>query len=357
MAESAQGTPADAAQGGTGQGGTGTEPGAKKNTWVWWAVAAFALIAAVLGYFLLTSGEAVTVPEVVGMSEDEATTTLEEAGLAVGSVTTTPSADVPVGVVVEQDPAADAEATEGDAVDLTVAGEEGAVAPAIPNVVGETEADAISAIEAVGFTARSFYEWSTDVPQGVVGEQLPDPGTVAEPGTSVGISVSKGPEPVEPAAPETPEQPAGETVDVPDVTGQAGDSAVSTLNGAGLLAQTFDMYDDSVAEGSVVSQYPEAGTKVLKGSSVAIVVSLGEEPSSDPDVVEIPDVVGMLADEAEPALGSAGLGVIPLEFPDDAAPEGQVIGQIPEAGAHVSADSYVAIVVSSGPAAATAGGE
>jgi serine/threonine-protein kinase len=136
---------------------------------------------------------------------------------------------------------------------------------------------------------------------------------------------------------------------VPDVTGQTSDAAVSTLNGAGLLAQSFEMYDDTVAEGSVITQYPEAGTEVLTGSSVAIVVSLGEEPSDDPDVVEIPDVVGVQAEEAIQTLEAEGLGVIPLESPDESAPEGQVVAQIPEAGAHVSEDSYVAIVVSSVP--------
>jgi serine/threonine-protein kinase len=303
----------------------------------------------VLGYFLLTGSGAVEVPEVLGMTLDEATTELEEAGLAVGSVESTENADVPVGTVVEQSPEAGAEVSEGDTVDLVVAAEEEVEVPTVPDVVGQTESDAIASIEAAGFVARSYYEYSDAVAQGVVAEQLPAAGSAAEPGSTVGIMVSQGQQPAPPPEPEQPDQPAQETVAVPDVTGQTSDAAVSTLNGAGLLAQPFEAYSDTVAEGTVITQYPEAGTEVLQGSSVAVVVSLGEEPSNGPDAVEVPDVVGMSAAEAEQTLTDAGLGVVDIEYPSSDAPQGEVFAQIPEAGAQVSKDSFVAILISSGP--------
>ncbi len=62
----------------------------------------------------------VSVPNVVGLTQAAATTAITNATLVVGSVTTTPSATVPAGSVVTQNPAAGASVASGSAVNLVV---------------------------------------------------------------------------------------------------------------------------------------------------------------------------------------------------------------------------------------------
>jgi serine/threonine-protein kinase len=62
----------------------------------------------------------VEVPDVVGLSRDEATKRLEGAGLKLGSQAEAPNGEFAEGAVIDQDPAAGTEAVRGTAVDLVV---------------------------------------------------------------------------------------------------------------------------------------------------------------------------------------------------------------------------------------------
>lgn len=65
---------------------------------------------------------------------------------------------------------------------------------------------------------------------------------------------------------------------VPDVRGLDLEDATSALYGAGFnLGVVTEEADDEVEEGLVVSQSPEAGTEVVGGSPVNLVVSVGSE--------------------------------------------------------------------------------
>ena len=67
-------------------------------------------------------------------------------------------------------------------------------------------------------------------------------------------------------------------VSVPNVAGQAQVNAQSAITAAGLTVGTVtEAYSATVAAGVVISQNPAAGTEVLPGSAVSLVVSKGEE--------------------------------------------------------------------------------
>src|SRR5262249_7392326 len=105
----------------------------------------------------------------------------------------------------------------------------------------------------------------------------------------------------------------------------------------------------TVPTGSVISQNPIAGTQVVVGSALAMVVSSGPPP------VTVPNVVGLTQSAASTAITGAGLLVGAVTTASSATvPAGAVISQNPAAGAVVASGSAIAILVSTGPNSAPA---
>lgn len=95
--------------------------------------------------------EPITIPNVVGISEDEASTTLTDLGLQV-STTEEFSDDVAAGVVISQDPVADETRYRSDSVSLVVS--KGPEMTTVPNVVRMTEDEAVAELEARGLVVN-----------------------------------------------------------------------------------------------------------------------------------------------------------------------------------------------------------
>jgi hypothetical protein len=135
----------------------------------------------------------VTVPDVVGETQGDAEDAIEAAGLEVGTVTTANNAGGATeendGTVKAQNPVAGAKANEGSNVNLVVYAY---VIPtvAVPNVVGDTEADATDAIEGVGLVVGAVTNSSdgaTEGNDGTVKSQSPAAATVVNVGTEVDL--------------------------------------------------------------------------------------------------------------------------------------------------------------------------
>jgi serine/threonine-protein kinase len=119
------------------------------------------------------------VPDVVGMSQADATDAIETEGLVVGTVTPRYSDTIPEGAVIEQTPAADAPAGDGDKVDLVVS--QGPEPIEVPNVVGMDIADATDELEGLGFTVKTAQIWFT----GTVFDQSLDAGSEHPKGSEI----------------------------------------------------------------------------------------------------------------------------------------------------------------------------
>ncbi|NLV41497.1 MAG: PASTA domain-containing protein, partial [Candidatus Hydrogenedentes bacterium] len=162
-------------------------------------------------------GDVISVPNLAGMTLEQAETELTGAGLILGTVTSVYSDAVPAGEIISQDPAAGAAAGAGDAVNVVIS--LGPEPVAVPNVVGLTQAAAEAALTGAGLTLGAVTEsYSDTVPAGQVMSQTPAAGTEVLPNTAVDIEVSLGPEPVA----------------VPDVVGLTQAAAEAALTGAGL---------------------------------------------------------------------------------------------------------------------------
>src|SRR5438309_7387793 len=134
----------------------------------------------------------------------------------------------------------------------------------VPNVVGQMQAAAASAITGAGLTRGAVAQQSSStVASGSVISQSPAAGTSVAKGSAVDLVVSTGPNPVGQVA-------------VPNVVGQTQATATSAITGAGLTRGAVAHQSSSrVASGSVISESPAAGADVVRGSAVNLVVSTG----------------------------------------------------------------------------------
>lgn len=134
----------------------------------------------------------VAVPNVVGMTQAAASTTITGAGLTVGTVSMTSSATVASGDVISESPAAGTSAASNSAVSLTVSS--GPAPVPVPNVVGMTQAAASTAITGAGLTVGTVtMASSATVASGNVISENPAAGTNAALGSAVSLTVSTGP--------------------------------------------------------------------------------------------------------------------------------------------------------------------
>src|SRR5437667_7250435 len=145
----------------------------------------------------------VAVPDVVGQTQAAATSALTSAGLTVGTVTQQSSTTVASGNVISESPAAGTSVASGSAVNLVVSS--GAPPPtqiAVPNVVGQTQAAATSALTSAGLTAGTVTQQSsTTVASGNVISESPAAGTSVASASAVNLVVSSGATPPPPAPP------------------------------------------------------------------------------------------------------------------------------------------------------------
>jgi eukaryotic-like serine/threonine-protein kinase len=118
--------------------------------------------------------------------------------------------------------------------------------------------------------------------------------------------------------------------------------AVKKIRDQGLRVQVVRQYSDTTPETYVFKQDPQPGERIEKGNYVTIFSSLG------PPHTDVPSVVGEKLDQALEDLRRANLKP-KIQRVDDNAPEDEVIGQKPGAGASVVQGSTVTIRVSNGP--------
>lgn len=133
----------------------------------------------------------IDVPGVVGMSQDQATATLDEAGLNATVARTTYHDEVPAGAVISQDPGPDGGPLySGDTVELVIS--DGPEPFELPDVRGEKEDKAVERLEKLGLQVQVTYQDTFfGFGRGLVGDQSPDPGTMMVPGDTVRLVVGR----------------------------------------------------------------------------------------------------------------------------------------------------------------------
>lgn len=206
-------------------------------------------------------GEEITVPDVRGMSEDDARRALVNAGFVDSLIHTIYdySDTVDNGLVFETSPEANANATKEAEIEIKVS--KGARRPEkidVPNVVGQDVEAAKTQITNAGFTVGSVTQQTNNATVGQVLSQSPTSGKV-DPGTTINLVVSRGPDQVQ-----VPSNLIYGTLD----------DARKALSNLGLSVDARPQ-DASHVAGTVLSVSPDQGTMVNVGSTVIVYYSNG----------------------------------------------------------------------------------
>ena len=207
----------------------------------------------------------VPIPNVVGLSSEDARTRLAADGFVVGEITTVERDDIAEDTVISSDPAPETPALQGSTVNLVVSASPTSVQ--VPGeVIGMLEVEARGVLEAAPyeFVVTTDVRSSPTVAENTVMEIRPGPGELVEMGSDVLIIVSSGPEDVR----------------VPVVVGRTEAQARNTLTEIGLIPVvvyqngTFGPAED----GRVISQSLPVGSKVPPATEVNIVVARNTAP-------------------------------------------------------------------------------
>ncbi|MFM1917862.1 MAG: hypothetical protein RJB01_1377, partial [Actinomycetota bacterium] len=133
--------------------------------------------------------EQATVPQLLGLTSlDDIRTALADANLALGEVLAEDS-NQPAGYVIGQDPTEGTQVAAGSPVNVTVSS--GLVT--VPDVVGLSQAQALSDLTRAGFETQVIEQEIEGVTNGEVLAQSPQPGSPLERGALVTITVALAP--------------------------------------------------------------------------------------------------------------------------------------------------------------------
>ena len=204
-----------------------------------------------------------TVPYVEGLELVKVKSQLQELGLLV-EVVEEHSDTVEAGYIISQDLEPGTVIEEETKITLKVSA--GLEKVTVPDVANKSANEASTLLQQSGFIVVQSTEYSETVEKGKVTRTNPQAGSEAVKGETITMFVSDGPEDT--------------TVEVPNLSGCTIAQAQKKLAAVGLeLADDVGyVYDDVIAKDKVVSQSHTAGTKVDKGTKVAVTLSLGKEP-------------------------------------------------------------------------------
>src|SRR3954452_9101349 len=246
----------------------------RRNRTIAFVVAGLVLIAGAVGIALAVSSGGgdqppavtqVTVPDLAGKSQDDATALITQAGLTVGTVSREASTQEQKDTVLSSDPASGAKADPQTPVSLVIGG--GPNTLAVPDVTSQEQATAIARLKSAGFTGSiSTDQVSSLAPSGTVVASDPAAGSQAAPDVAIRLSISTG------------------TISLPDVRGMTESAARQQLVGAGIDngdITTTNAESDTVAAGNVVNTDPGPRAAVAAGDTITLLIAV-PVPSAAP---------------------------------------------------------------------------
>ncbi len=198
----------------------------------------------------------------------------------------------------------------------------------VPDLRGMTVEQAEEELSSRDLASTVAFDYSDTVPVDQIVETNPAAGEKVHRTQEIELVVSKG----------------VLMLEVPETAGMEPEAAKAALIAAGFAApQQLDEWSESTPEGEVIGTRPAAGEEVEHSVTVQLIVSKGREP------ISVPELLGSTQGEAEQTLGELGLvAALAEDFSADV-PEGQVMGQTPQAGSTAHKGDTVNVVVSKGP--------
>ncbi len=202
----------------------------------------------------------------------------------------------------------------------------------VPDVKGKQLALARQILEDGRLRVNVAETYDASVPAGQVVSQDPDPGRSVKVDRLVTIYVSKG----------------GEAIEMPDLVGLTKSAATERIQKLGLnLGSIYEKESDS-EPGTVVSHDPAAGTKIVRGQNIDLVVSRGGSSREEKnEKVTVPDVRSASLDVARASLEGRGLQVGSISYQTSNQAEGTVVSQSPSPDTEVEQGESIDLVIAS----------
>jgi serine/threonine protein kinase len=266
------------------------EVGSRRPWWLLFFLLPILVAAALGGAVLYQRLRTIRVDDVANLTASSASQRLRGEGIAHIALESRYSSKVPSGRVIGSSPSGGQSIHPNSSVVLYVS--KGHAPVYVASFQSAQFTTAQHALVAKGFLVHPTYEYSPDVPAGVVMSESPVNQKVPY-HSVVKFIVSKGPAP----------RP------VPNVVGVSLTTAEGDLTNQGFTYSVQKQYSNSVSNGDVISQSVSAGTVSTVGTSVTLVESLG------PHYVRVPNVVGDALGAAESTLQSQGFVVGTVSAP------------------------------------------
>ena len=205
-------------------------------------------------YLTISKGpERIQVPELLGLTLDSATVTLNQAHLKVGSTTQSYSANVDAGLVISSSPKAGSDAKKDELINLKIS--KGIQQITVSSYVGMSSDQALNELTSNGAIVTSKYAYSDTVPSGTVISQTPDGSIPLAKGDKVLIVISKGPS----------------SIFIPNVYSLTQEKATSILENLGFNVKYKTIGSKKIK--TVTNVSPKVGSKVKPGSTITLTLS------------------------------------------------------------------------------------
>ena len=218
----------------------------------------------------LNREETVTVPYVVGMTQEQAETALIDRQL-VPVVVEKNSTTVASGLVITQSVAAEQEVSPGREIEITVSLGEPLID--VPSLVGSSQRIAEMTLTNLGLLYVVNTEYNEEIPEGQVIMQSPDENAQVAAGSTVTLLVSLGKEPVK--------------FSMQPLVGKTLEEAQAYIEENGLvLTIVTPTASYEYEENVVVTQSLAPGTEVETGDEIELTVSEGPGPTAKTYIME-----------------------------------------------------------------------
>lgn len=231
-----------------------------------------------LAFLNLTNPPEVELPNLVGMSKEEAQKEAENLKLKFEIKEEEFNKEVPEGFIISQDPKYIEKYNVKEGSTITVVVSKGQEKTKVPNVKGKSQEEALQLLEEANLKAEIIEETSKTVKEGYVISQETEPDEEVFAGDTVKIHISKG---------------TGiKQVNVVSVIGQSEANAKTTLTGLGLKVNVAYEEDTSKANGIVLKQSIEGGKTVDEGTTITITVNKIAEMKEVSVTVNVKSLLG-----------------------------------------------------------------
>ncbi len=272
------------------------------------------------------------VPSVISREVTEGEAKLSESNLLMMIGEKVNNEEIPENYILTQDIDGGAVVPENTVINVSVSSVEKTV---VPNILGMELEKAKATLEELGFVVTVEEQYDNVIAEGCIITQSAEPDSELADGSEIILTVSKG------KAPNQKQE--VKEVTLPDFVGMTYNDVVAKAKELGISVKVTERkYSKSYKKDVVMEQNPKAKSKIKTSQTVELVVSLGYNK------VTVPDVTYMTEEKAKTQLTSRGLKFSVTYENSETIAEGLVISQNPKSDTEVDPESTVKLVVSKG---------